>query len=293
MADQAETSPSWKRAALRAAKIAWLALVIAGLWWFVSTYDLRSLLETQTLGTAALAVMLVMLAHAGVLLTQREAIRAHGADVTLPRNARIFNLTNLSKYVPLSGANLVVNAVLIRGLGLSNREAGTALLLLTYWTVLGAFVFGGVAAGMIIGLPWTWSAVLSLLGWAVALRIAPERWVGIRAQYSVWRVILGQALIWFGYGAAFALVLRLPGDGWTAMLTYGSAYDLSFGAGMLAVFAPSGIGVREAVTTLFIGNRDAADILAATIYLRGLILVADLLVFGMFWIRDRIARPAQ
>lgn len=269
-------------------KLAWLILVAVGLWWFLKTYDLRVLLDGQNLATSSLAVICVMVSHAGVILTQGEAIRANGPATNLHTNARIFNLTNMSKYIPVSGANLVVNGVMIRSLGHSVKGATSALLLLTYWTILGACIFGAAAAGTLIGLPFLLSAVLGFLGGAVAFALRPERFVGITGAYRLPIVVIGQMLIWIGYGAAFALILMNGGETAQQLWLYGSAYDLSFGAGMLAIFAPSGVGVREAITALVVEGKEPAMILAATIYLRALILIADLLVYFTFWIWGRV-----
>ena len=72
----------------------------------------------------------------------------------------------------------------------------------------------------------------------------------------------------------------------------GSAYDLSFGVGYLAVFAPSGIGVREVVTTIVLPELNKTGIIAATLYLRVLILIADL-VFGAMATTIGILWPAK
>ncbi|MEL6686868.1 MAG: hypothetical protein AAFP97_04530 [Pseudomonadota bacterium] len=286
-----KTSPNnLKRRFVGLIKLLWLGLVAVGLWWFVQTYDLRALLENQTWGKSLLAIALVIIAHAGVILTQGEAIRANGPAATLRANARIFNLTNMSKYIPVSGANLLVNGVMIRNLGHSPKRAASALLLLTYWSILGASIFGAAAAGSIIGIPPLWGALLGAVGGTIALWIRPERYFGITGSYSLFKVILGQILIWLGYGFAFAIILNAGSETLGQMALYGSAYDLSFGAGMLAIFAPSGVGVREAVTALVIESRPVADIIAATIYLRVLILAADIIVFLVFWIWGQVDR---
>ena len=279
-----------RRRVIGLVKLAWLILVAVGLWWFLKNYDLRDLLDGQNWATSSLAVICVMVSHAGVILTQAEAIRANGPAANLHANARIFNLTNMSKYIPVSGANLVVNGVMIRSLGHTVKGATSALLLLTYWTILGACVFGAAAAGTLVGLPFSLSALLGFAGGALAFALRPERLVGIGGPYRLSRIILGQILIWTGYGLAFALILMTGGETVQQMMLYGSAYDLSFGAGMLAIFAPSGVGVREAITALVVEDRDPAIILAATLYLRALILIADVAVYLIFWIWARM-RP--
>ena len=291
--DKKTVPDNMKRRIVGGIKFLWLALVTFGLWWFLQAYDLRELLENQTWTRSLLAIGLVMIAHAGVILTQGEAIRANGPAADLHANARIFNLTNMSKYIPVSGANLVVNGMMIRNLGHSAKGAASALLLLTYWTLLGAFAFGAAAAGLIIGIPAIWGGFLGAWGGLIALWLRPERYFKITGSYSLLKVVIGQILIWVGYGLAFAIILSVVPDTFSQKALYASAYDLSFGVGMLAIFAPSGVGVREAVTALVIDNRPLAEIIAATIYLRALILVADIGVFLIFWTQSQIRKPAR
>ena len=267
---------------LKYIKVAWLCLVLLGLVWFFSQYDWKDIFLGRSVGTSIFIILLVMVAHVGAIFTQGEAIRANGPPIGLFTNIRIFNHTNISKYIPVSGANLVVYGVMTRNSGHTTRGATASLLLLTYWSILGACTFGAVAAGLIVGIPPLWSALIALAGAAIAFGVRFERFVGIRGAYRLSYVIFGTVLLWLSYGVAFALTLATGGETPGELAIYGSAYDLSFAVGILAIFAPSGVGVREAVTALVIESRPTAEIIAATLYLRVLIFFADLSVFAIF-----------
>ena len=266
---------------LAALKLAWLALVVFGLWLFLSRYDVRAVTEGRGVARSLLAVLCVCLAHLGVVISQGEAIAAVAPGevrVGWRTNLRIFNLTNLSKYIPLSGANLAVNGVLLNRAGLGGGGAAKALLLVTFWTVAGALAFGAAAAGRLLGLPLWPGALLGALGLAGLALVRPERWVGIRGTYAPWRQLSGQVLVWTGYGLMFALVLwtdLAPGD----RVVAASAYDLGFGAGLLAIFAPSGVGVREVVVGWTLPALEFEAVIAAALYARLVVLAADL-AFG-------------
>ena len=263
--------------AIAGAKIAWLTLVAVGLWLFLANYDVRAVTEGRGLARSLLAVLCVCAAHVGVVLSQSQAIAANapvGSVVGWRTNLRIFNLTNLSKYIPLSGANLAVNGVLINRAGLSGGAAAKALLLMTFWTVAGALAFGAPAAAHLVELPLWAGAVAGALGLLVLVAVRPERWLGIRGSYAPWLQLCGQILIWTGYGTMFALVLW-PDLTPAARVAAASAYDLGFGAGLLAVFAPSGVGVREVVVGWTLPELDFQTVIAATLYARLLILAAD------------------
>lgn len=272
---------------LKYIKVAWLCLVLLGLAWFFSKYDWRSIFTDRSFGISVIIILLVMVAHIGAILTQGEAISANGPSISLSTNIHIFNHTNISKYIPVSGANLVVYGVMTRNSGHTTKGATASLLLLTYWSVLGASAFGAVAAGLIIGIPPLWSILIALGGATIAFSVRFEKFVGIRGNYRLSRVVLGTLLIWLSYGIAFALALASGNETLKELAIYGSAYDLSFALGLLAIFAPSGVGVREMITALVIENRPTAEIIAATIYLRVLILLTDMIVFAILWAATR------
>jgi len=76
-------------------------------------------------------------------------------------------------------------------------------------------------------------------GRAVPLPHAPAR------QFAGY--VAGTTLGWLGYGASFWLFVRaLLGNGAPGAVTCGSAFVASYVAGIVAVFAPGGLVVREA-----------------------------------------------
>ena len=134
-------------------KLAWLFLIFVGLIWFLKSQDWTLIFSGRGLGTSCLAILAVVIAHWGVVLSQGEAIAACGTRILWKDNLRIFNLANVSKYIPIGGANLAVNAVLIKQTGLTTKRAGAALTLAIIWTIIGAFIFGVPAAAAALKLP--------------------------------------------------------------------------------------------------------------------------------------------
>lgn len=268
-----------RKTLLKCVKLAWLLLIFVGLIWFVKSQDWTLIFKERGLGLSCLAVLAIVMAHWGVVLSQGEAIAACGTRIHWKDNLRIFNLANLSKYIPIGGANLAVNAVLIKQTGLTTKRAGAALTLAIIWTIIGAFIFGVPAAAAAVNLPVVPLTCVAFACWICVFFYRPERILGFNGSYTPAYGLIGQTLIWLGYGTAFSLVMIKYITSLPHFVTIGSAYDLSFGVGYLAVFAPSGIGVREVVTAFALPELDTNGIIAATLYLRVLILGADL-IFG-------------
>lgn len=262
---------------LKYGKIGWVILVLISLGWVVLQPSFLEALKHIDPISISLAVVCVMIAHCGVLMAQHEAISAFGQRIGWRNNLNIFNPTNLSKYIPLSGANLAVNGVLISRTGLSPKESTFAILLVTYWTVLGSFAFGGIGVLIWLDFPLIVSIILPLLFWITFCASRPERILNINHDYKLIVQIFGQVLLWGGYGAGFTIILGASDvlEG----LRIGSAYTLSFGVGILAIFAPSGVGVREVVSAWLLSDIKLETVLSAALFMRLAILIADLIFF--------------
>lgn len=89
------------------------------------------------------------------------------------------------------------------------------------------------------------------------------------------RAVAGQLLCWLLF---FPLSLYLLTDGFSYFKITGS-FDLAFAIGQLAVFAPSGIGVREWVFDIFFNAENQALIIATLLFHRLLWAVADISLF--------------
>lgn len=262
-------------------KILWMGLVVVGLVWFLKKNPVTDIIKFAQFPQLFWASLFVLCAHVGVCISQHTAIVANGKSIPWQLNVEIFNLTNLSKYIPVSAMNLAVNAALIRRAGLSTKASAFSLLLVTYWTLLAASCLGMVSLMLMFGVSLPVSLVLCMLVWGVAHVIKFEKWVGINGPYNMARVIGSQLMIWVGYGGAFAIIFQTHYGSISQVVQVACSYILSFGVGILAVFAPAGIGVREGVTGYVLSSSfDIERVIAATLYMRLVILVADI-VFGL------------
>jgi uncharacterized membrane protein YbhN (UPF0104 family) len=216
------------------------------------------------------------------------------------RALRMFVLTNLARYIPGAVWQFAGLAALALDEGVSPLAASAAVLfqqLALLWTgVLLALAFAPALLTARAGSlpPWATAAVamaglvLSALFVPPALahlhrRLQPLVPRGLplpqppRASFA--RYLGGSLLGWVGYGVAFWLFGRaLLGAGAPGLLLAATAFVASYVAGIIAVFAPGGIVVREAALVAALGHHigpDRAFVLAvaARLWLIGLEII--------------------
>jgi glycosyltransferase 2 family protein len=213
-------------------------------------------------GWIALSVLLVFTTYALQVQSWRQILAGWSQRLSYPRALKIWLLVNLGRYVPgkvWSVAGLMVlaqragvdawaaaaSAVVIQALGVGTAVVVVAAAMPRAESPLRLAVAAVVAAGTI-----------GLLAWARPARTL-ARLVGPAAQFRP--LPLGAAvrggvltlLSWVTYGIAFWLLARglgLPGT--LPLATAAGVFALGYILGLLALFAPGGVGVRELV---FIG----------------------------------------
>ena len=261
------TVRQWLRRALQVAGIT------AACWYLAHTaYTHRAELAAVPLEFhAALLLIASLLTVATWFLLVRtwsRSLRWWSEELPLAEAIRIWFITNLSRFVPgavwqfahvsaealsarisplaATGAILFQQLVLLgTGLALAASLApvlpSSAMGTLQPSLALGAASLGVVA--VIIFLPalapvlerWTTRLLRRDIRWPNPSRAALTRYVGVLV------------LPWLAYGVAFWLFGRaLLGDAAPGLLPASAAFIGSYVAGIIAVFAPGGLGVREA-----------------------------------------------
>ena len=89
------------------------------------------------------------------------------------------------------------------------------------------------------------------------------------------RCVAGQLVCWLVLfpGSVYLLIC---GVDFSRVL---AAFDIAFALGQLAIFAPSGIGVREMTFDFLLGGRDSSVVISILIFHRTLWLLADIIFF--------------
>jgi len=243
------------------------ALVVAVMVWRAiarNWSEFRSLHVALALkpGWIAMSVLVVFLTYAIQIESWRRILTAWAQRLAYGRAARIWLVVNLGRYVPgkvWSVAGLIVlaqragveawaagaSAFAIQAIGLGTAVAVVAATAPTAESPLRLGAAALAAAATIGFLAWDRGArwLAGAAGLAGQFRPLPLAAVAESAGLTL--------TSWVTYGVAFwllALGLGLPGT--PSVMTATGVFALGYIVGLLALFAPGGVGVRELV---FIG----------------------------------------
>jgi glycosyltransferase 2 family protein len=258
--------------------------------------------EAGTLGheiqkLSALVVVLAFVASlAGLfcsLMVWREMLADLGSRLSIPEAWRIFFIGQLSKYIPGSIWPVLAQSELGADRGIPRSRSALSVILC--YAVMTCS--GGVVAA--ITLPFATAASVAQYFWILCLvpvgavllsppvlnrllrlvlrlsgQPALEQGVSYRglARTMAWAVAG-----WLCNGLMIYLLLRqLAGDRQGTLLVSVGGFSLSWVVGFLAIFAPAGLGVREAVMIAALHTQATAAIaITVTLFSRAISVVAD------------------
>jgi glycosyltransferase 2 family protein len=255
---------------------------------------------------AALGLALVGTALPG--LAWRELVNAQSASMGLVAGLRVFFYSQLGKYLPGGIWNYVAQIDLARDLKVPARQAALASLLALAVSVITALVVAGVTVpfalpGLLGTYWWTFLAVPVLLSllvprsvtwWSgLAFRLLRRDHEPVRLSWPpLLRAAAVMVLSWIAFGLHFAVLVGGLGaeDAALVPLSIGG-FALAWVAGFLVLIAPAGAGVREAALVLcFLPVLPAGAVLAMALLSRVLLVVADVLLAGIFVLLQAAAR---
>jgi len=191
------------------------------------------------------------------------------------RWAGLFFQAQLGKYIPGSVWQYAGRATVARANGLPVRPVGVSLAV--------EFAAAAIAAGSMAGFLLGWWGALLLAAIAVLL-VAGGRPTRLRLPAFVTvKATLLYLPVWLLLGASFWLCARgLVPVSAHDLTFYMGAFAVAWLAGLLAIYAPGGIGVREAVlVALLHGRLGAADALVVAAASRLLLILVDVILAGV------------
>ena len=261
----------WRPVARSLLKLALLGVVA----YFVAAYVLAHIEQTrqQIAGANApmllVAVAMFILGDGILVLVWPHFLRATtGVAMSLRKSLWVCAMSWLSRYVPGKVWQIAGKAVLSAGSPAQRGKIATIVTLETLLIQLSACLLGALTLPVLArGLPgpagWVWGAVAAVFALGLAV-LSPRvlrrcanpllRWVGqeplelnVRRR-AVFGFFLLYATPWLFYGlGAFATLRSLQPVPWAELPYVISAYAAGAFAGFASLFAPAGIGVREAV----------------------------------------------
>ena len=251
---------------------------------------------------ALLSTVLVTAIGKVVLSIQCGAITTHmGHRFRARKVFWMYTASDVAKYVPGGIWNAVARVKLYADAGMSRSSSGRAFALEKYWQVLGALATGGIALApnlhqsvfdsdpsahiLVVGVALAF-VFWGLLAWFGANRISGTA----TSSQLIVRSIAEQCLMAVFLGLGLWIPLAAISSDVSAITAVG-AFSIGRGIGYVAVFAPAGIGVREAVTLWAL--RGGIDVDLALIALgvnRVMTFAADVGSFGVGFGLQRWAR---
>jgi hypothetical protein len=304
-----------KRTMFRAIQLAGVAFALALLvlasraaWSEAAAADLRF-----RAGTASLAVGSLFLTLLGVIALWRLLLADLGVALGYGPAVQLWSFSNLGRYLPGKLWQVVGLVVVSRDLGAPPGVTVTGGVL-----ALGLMIGTGAAVGLLTlpealrGLGWASILVAGLagalavpavwpgvIGWGVrrlpaSLGCAGTRPLGRRT----WLRLVGLfVLAWIAHGASFLQFASAFGDvRWTDLPACTGAYVLAHVTGLVAVFAPGGIGVREGLLARLLASDGPVGLPAHAVAVAARLwsIAAELLVLALavgLRVAGRRARP--
>jgi hypothetical protein len=263
------------------------------------------------------ASVLVLAAFALMVLTWSVSLQWWRATVSFLAALRIWSLSNLARFIPGAvwqfaglaalaadeGISPVVatGAVLLQQLVLLATGIVVAVVMAPGWA---APVTGGMppiaAAAVAIGTLVVFVLVIPLMMPAIGRalhRIVRREFAWPRPSHSAFAAYTGALVLpWLAYAAAFWLFGRaLLGLSAPSLEIAGGAFVASYVAGIVAVFAPAGIAVREAALVAMLApviEARAALLLAigSRLWMIALEILMAVVVVAVYRTRGRPAR---
>ncbi len=227
------------------------------------------------------------------LMVWREVLADLGSRLSIPEAWRILFIGQLAKYLPGSIWPVLAQAELGADRGIARSRS--ALSVLVSYAV--ATISGAVVAA--ITLPFASAASVAQYFWIfflvpigiaalsppvlnrllrLVLRLARQPSLQQGVSYrGLARSMAWSIAAWFCNGLMIYVLLRqLAGDRQGTLLVSIGAYSLAWTIGFVAVFAPAGAGVREAVMIAVLHTQTTTEIaVAVALVSRAISVVAD------------------
>lgn len=280
--------------------MAWLVFVSA----FVVRYLVRhwtSIADVFTSFRSAVLVTTVLVTIAGkiaVCTQSRTATQLLGHPFGFRHAFWMYSASDLVKYVPGGLWHALARVRLYSDSGMTATAATKAFALEKYWMIVGAFSTGALilvpSALRAVGLSTSTFAVVSfrvavLVVWVCATLTGARVTGGSFSAMTVVRSLVEQIAMAVFLGLGVWIPLNAVNADVSPLVAIG-AFSLGRGLGYAAVFAPAGIGVREAVTLWAIGPTDTSTraVVVALAVNRVMTFVADVSSFGLsFTVKPR------
>ncbi len=266
----------------------WLVLVLAGGSYYLTSRwtEIVDVLRGFPLSVAAFAFAAIIVSKGFLTWFVCAVAQGQSLNLTWKQGAFAYNTSQIAKYAPGSVWQFLSRAGIYRILGFTGEQIGRVILVELVWLVgsaslvgLPAFVLHGTTlldrAGLTVIGRWSLlvGGVVTAIAVVLAFRGTFARVLALAKPTTRYVLSLGGA--WIFLGLSFWLLIASQTDATPLYIV--SLFALAYAIGTIAVFAPAGIGVREAVLAVGLAQQiGVGDALIAAAVHRILYLLADI-----------------
>ena len=253
-----------KKTLITLLKWAWIAAIFIFIVFFISKnyYELEQSLKK--IHTYYICLSFICILNAKILLVffMYCVIQSIGQNMSLSSCFRIYNISQLGKYLPGNIWHFVGKAAAYKNKGFTLTNIKEALIVENLWLVFSALVFGFVLIfifefALLKGLITANINYLIVLIGVIPL-VVFMTWKILKID--LWHIILNyrlsakiitiQIFIWTFLGLGFGVLIIPFISENTSLLMITGLYAMAYSIGFVTPFAPAGIGIREGVLAL-------------------------------------------
>ncbi len=285
-----------KKKILGVVKWLWLILVLAAAGYFFYQHqdEVINLLKQIDVWRIVLSLILLLIGKAFLVILVQYSVNCEGWYPTYPEILGVYGLSSLGKYLPGGIWQFVGRFGVYKMNGLSAKASTRSMILENIWLLSSALATGVIGVFLnrfdliadLINIPdKKWLAItltiVILVLWIIALLIVHK----IMQKYTsrkipkVAHIVLIGLLLWtFIGGSFFVMFNEFPFS--SAPLFIGG-YAVSWAVGYIAVFAPGGLGIREAALAFVFLNIASVELIAVYAAMNRIIWVIAEVLFGL------------
>jgi hypothetical protein len=274
----------------------WLVLVLAaaGYYFYRNQDQVVNLINQLSAWRIVLSLVLLIIGKMFLVLFVQFSVNSEGWHPKYIETMGIYGLSSLGKYVPGGIWHFVGRFGIYKVNGLSGKASTRAMILENVWLLGSAFATGIIGVFLtrfdliagLLNLPdYQWLAILftalALGLWLVVLMIVHKTMRRHTAKDipNVFAIASLGLMLWTFIGSSFFVMF----NGFhlsTAPLFIGG-YAVSWAVGYIAVFAPGGLGVREAALAFVFSNIASVEMIAVYAAMNRIIWVIAEVLFGL------------
>ena len=284
-----------------------LVLAAAGYYFYRNWEQVINLISQISAWRIVLSLVLLIIGKMFLVSLVQYSVNSEGWHPKYIETLGIYGLSSLGKYIPGGIWQFVGRFGVYKVNGLSSKASTRAMILENIWLLGSAVAIGVIGVFLtrfdliagLLNLPnHQWLAilftVLALGLWIVVLKIVHKTMRRHTAENipSIFVVAGVGLLLWTFIGGSFFVMFHdFP---FSAAPLFIGGYAVSWAVGYIAVFAPGGLGVREAALAFVFSNIASVEMIAVYAAMNRIIWVIAEVLFGLVgMVQKQRLRPDQ